>query len=445
MRYQLDLTLRQAEGALARVLGTAERRGFRPLSVDGEAQPDGDRWYLRLTVEGERSDEPPAAASSRSSTTASRWRCRHVNERTASRTAANARSAALRMPRLSIAGRRTPSRHHTPSCGSTVSCASADALQAPLTTHAHALRQRRVRGHPQLRHARRRGSVPPARAPAAHAPGAELLGMDVRPPERASRPTLQTLRANRHRDAYIRPLAWFGTGSFGLDVAGRRRAPDGRDHADAGAPGRLRARIDVSPWRRNPADSLPPLKLCGALRQFDPRQARDQARGFDEALFVDAHGDVVECTGANVFLVQRRPRDRGRAPRRAARHHSRHADRADRRAVARGDARTNCSTPTRSSPAAPLPRWRRSPRSTDRDYGDNPVTRELSALYARVVRGEEASRACRLADAGLSRWIRAVADAIDTSPPPTCWRRRHGCAATCRHPDCTTPSASAAG
>ncbi|TWI06130.1 acetolactate synthase small subunit [Luteimonas cucumeris] len=57
MRYQLDLTLRQAEGALVRVLGTAERRGFRPLAVDGEAQADGDRWYLRMTVESERSDE----------------------------------------------------------------------------------------------------------------------------------------------------------------------------------------------------------------------------------------------------------------------------------------------------------------------------------------------------------------------------------------------------
>jgi len=56
MRYQLDLTLRQAEGALSRVLGAAERRGFRPLSVDGEAQADGDRWYLRLTVEGERDE-----------------------------------------------------------------------------------------------------------------------------------------------------------------------------------------------------------------------------------------------------------------------------------------------------------------------------------------------------------------------------------------------------
>lgn len=57
MRYRLDLTLRQAEGALARVLGTAERRGFRPLSVDGEAQPDGDRWHLSMTVEGERAGD----------------------------------------------------------------------------------------------------------------------------------------------------------------------------------------------------------------------------------------------------------------------------------------------------------------------------------------------------------------------------------------------------
>lgn len=57
MRYQLELTLRRAEGALSRVLGTTERRGFTPLSVDGEAQPDGDRWHLRMTVEGERSDD----------------------------------------------------------------------------------------------------------------------------------------------------------------------------------------------------------------------------------------------------------------------------------------------------------------------------------------------------------------------------------------------------
>ena len=57
MRYQLDLTLRRAEGAIARVLGTTERRGFQPLSVDGDARNDGDRWHLRMTVEGEREPE----------------------------------------------------------------------------------------------------------------------------------------------------------------------------------------------------------------------------------------------------------------------------------------------------------------------------------------------------------------------------------------------------
>ena len=56
MRYQLDLTLRQAEGALNRVIGAAERRGYRPLKVDGVTQSDGDRWHLRLTVEGEQDD-----------------------------------------------------------------------------------------------------------------------------------------------------------------------------------------------------------------------------------------------------------------------------------------------------------------------------------------------------------------------------------------------------
>ena len=57
MRYRLDFTLRRAEGALSRVLGATERRGFRPLALEGEAQLEQDQWRLQLTVEGERSDE----------------------------------------------------------------------------------------------------------------------------------------------------------------------------------------------------------------------------------------------------------------------------------------------------------------------------------------------------------------------------------------------------
>ena len=46
--------------------------------------------------------------------------------------------------------------------------------------------------------------------------GAALLGLDFDPAQ-ATRAVLATLRANGHRDAYIRPLAWFGEGSFGLE------------------------------------------------------------------------------------------------------------------------------------------------------------------------------------------------------------------------------------
>lgn len=54
MRYRLDLILRPAEGALLRVIGTAERRGYTPLAVEGRQQQDAQEWHLMLLVEGER-------------------------------------------------------------------------------------------------------------------------------------------------------------------------------------------------------------------------------------------------------------------------------------------------------------------------------------------------------------------------------------------------------
>lgn len=133
--------------------------------------------------------------------------------------------------------------------------------------------------------------------------GAEILGIgfDV---ERATEAVIAVLRANRLRDAYVRPLAWCGTGSIGLDVAPLSKHlmvatfPTGVHLAGS------RVRLGVSSWRRNPATSLPPLKLCGAYVNSILAKAEAKRRGFDEALFVDEGGDVVECTGANVFMVQ---------------------------------------------------------------------------------------------------------------------------------------------
>lgn len=219
--------------------------------------------------------------------------------------------------------------------------------------------------------------------------GCALLGMDF-DVARATEAIRATLRANGHRDAYVRPLAWYGGGGFGLDVEGHPQHLMVSTTATLVHLAGARASIGVSRWRRNPADSLPPLKLCGGYVNSILAKRESKGRGFDEALFVDAAGRVVECTGANVFMVKD-----GRLTA------VEHPDAlpgvtrdtlialtgADSRAVALdelydADEVFACGTAAEVAPIA---------RIEDRHYGDNPLSRELVALYARVVRGREAA------------------------------------------------------
>ncbi|MFA0923474.1 ACT domain-containing protein [Xanthomonas fragariae] len=58
MRYRLDLVLKPAEGALVRVIGMTERRGFRPCAIQGGTAPDdAGRWHLQLDVDSIRPPE----------------------------------------------------------------------------------------------------------------------------------------------------------------------------------------------------------------------------------------------------------------------------------------------------------------------------------------------------------------------------------------------------
>ncbi|MEN4903252.1 aminotransferase class IV [Luteimonas sp. TWI1437] len=227
--------------------------------------------------------------------------------------------------------------------------------------------------------------------------GAALLGMAF-DPALATEAVLATLRANRHRDAYIRPLAWFGEGGFGLDVEGHAEHLMVATTATRVHLAGTRARLGISSWRRNPADSLPPLKLCGAYVNSILAKRQSKSRGFDEALFTDADGFVVECTGANVFLVKD-----GRLTAVAHRDALPGITRdtlialtgASSRAVTvaellDADEVFACGTAAEVAPVQAI---------EDRSYGDNPVTRELADLYARVVRGQ--------AEAGRG-WLTAV-------------------------------------
>ena len=53
MQFRLELQLSAAEGALVRVLGMIERRGFTASAVHAERLPDG-QWRLQMQVAGQR-------------------------------------------------------------------------------------------------------------------------------------------------------------------------------------------------------------------------------------------------------------------------------------------------------------------------------------------------------------------------------------------------------
>lgn len=219
--------------------------------------------------------------------------------------------------------------------------------------------------------------------------GAELLGMTFDVAE-ATEAVLATLRANRQGDAYIRPLAWYGDGSFGLDVAGHPQHLMVATSATNVHLGGNRTRVSVSSWRRNPASALPPLKLCGAYVNSILAKREVKARGFDEAMFADDDGFVVECTGANLFIVRN-----GRVT-----------------AVEHRDALPGITRDTliRLIGAESRPMSMEELRDADevfacgtaaevtsiheidgREYdADSPVAREIAAVYARTVRGESA-------------------------------------------------------
>ncbi len=219
--------------------------------------------------------------------------------------------------------------------------------------------------------------------------GAALLGMAFDPAQ-ATEAVLATLRTNGHRDAYIRPLAWFGEGSFGLDVEGHMPHLMVATTATQVHLNGKRARVGVSTWRRNPADSLPPLKLCGGYINSILAKREAKQRGFDEALFTDRAGNVVECTGANVFMVKggvitavEHPdalpgitRDTLLALSGARARTVSLAELLD------ADEVFACGTAAEVAPISQI---------EQREYGENPVSRALAAQYQRIVRGEDAA------------------------------------------------------
>ncbi len=111
------------------------------------------------------------------------------------------------------------------------------------------------------------------------------------------------LRSNQQRDAYVRPLFWFGAG-LGLDLNRIERHVMVATVPWTPHLGERGVRMSASPFVRNSSRAIPPLKLSGAYINSILAKREAATRGFDDALFCDAAGNVVEGTGVNVFMVK---------------------------------------------------------------------------------------------------------------------------------------------
>ena len=119
----------------------------------------------------------------------------------------------------------------------------------------------------------------------------------------------ETVRANRLRECYLRPIAFLGDGEMGLSARPPTRVaiaawPWGAYLGDDGLQNGVR--LKTSSFQRfHPEHPAHQGEGGRTLRQLDPRGAGSaRGGGYDEALLLDVDGYVSEASGENIFIVQ---------------------------------------------------------------------------------------------------------------------------------------------
>jgi len=119
---------------------------------------------------------------------------------------------------------------------------------------------------------------------------------------------LETLRKNKLKDAYIRPIVSRGIGDLGLDPR-KCGKPSiivitrewGKLYGDLYEKGLVAVTVAT---RRNAIDALPPnIKSLNYLNNILAK-IEANAKGGDEAIFLDHNGYISEGSGDNVFVVK---------------------------------------------------------------------------------------------------------------------------------------------
>jgi branched-chain amino acid aminotransferase len=120
---------------------------------------------------------------------------------------------------------------------------------------------------------------------------------------------VETVRRNRLKEGYVRPVVTRGVGKLGLDPRNCEEPtiviiPQNAESYPLLTAGRKPARAIVSSIRRTPSYCLP--ASAKTLNYLNNVLAKQQANfaGVDEAIMLDWRGFVSEGTGDNLFLVR---------------------------------------------------------------------------------------------------------------------------------------------
>lgn len=127
--------------------------------------------------------------------------------------------------------------------------------------------------------------------------------------EQIAEAVLETLRANRLAEGYVRPIAFLGEGAMGLNPADNpvRLAvaawPWGAYLGEAGLRDGIRARI--SSFNRHHVNAkMTKGKTCGDYVNSILAKREALLDGYDEAIMLDTAGFVAEASGENLFCVK---------------------------------------------------------------------------------------------------------------------------------------------